>query len=296
MSASDSSKHILENDFLRIVVADKGAELQSLFIKDKNIELLWQAGEAWPKHAPVLFPVVGQLKNNSATHFGKPVTLSRHGFARDSIFTLVYSSNSELHFELYENETSLQVFPFRFRFLLKYLLKDSALIVSMQAVNVGNEILYCSYGAHPAFRIPMNENESFEDYELVFTPADHFIHRWPLDKNLISDIPLSIAIPHGRLPLSRDLFAADAMVIKKPSFEAVALQNSKTGFGIKMTCSGWPYFGIWSAPGGDFVCLEPWQGIADTVHSTGEFSQKEGILAIEPGKSHETSFTLTSIG
>jgi galactose mutarotase-like enzyme len=295
MSASDSNKFILENEFYRVVVASRGAELQSVFSKKLNVEMLWQAESVWPKHAPVLFPIVGALKNNTIDHNGKGLTLSRHGFARDCDFNPVKQSATTLWMELKSDEQTLSVYPFPFRFLQKFELVNDQLQITLEVENTGTEVMYCSYGAHPAFRVPLFESEKFEDYHLKFEPAAHRIRRWPLDQNLIGDIPVGVATPDGQLPLTRELFEADALVMKRPEFTAVSILHATKQYGVRLLCENWPYFGIWSAKGGDFVCLEPWQGIADTVTSSGNLQEKEGILRLEPGEKHATAYSIGAI-
>jgi len=53
--------HQLENNYLRVIAREHGAELTSVFDKKHNIEHLWQADpHFWGWHAPVLFPVIGR--------------------------------------------------------------------------------------------------------------------------------------------------------------------------------------------------------------------------------------------
>jgi galactose mutarotase-like enzyme len=296
MSASDSNKYSLENDFLRIAIHPLGAELRSVFSKKLNIEMLWQAGAEWPKHAPVLFPIVGALKDNTIDHNGEGLTLSRHGFARERFFELVQQTETELWFGLSADAETLKIYPFEFTFLVKYALIADNLSITMEVINTGTETLYCSYGAHPAFRVPIFDDEFFEEYQLVFEPSEDRIKRWPLDANLISNVPVGIATPQGKLKLTHDLFAADAIVLKQPEFSSVSILHSDKGHGIRMHCQNWPFFGIWSAQNANFVCLEPWQGIADTVTSKGILAEKEGILRLSPGQTHKSTYSLEVLG
>ena len=63
---------ILENDQLRVTISDHGAELSGIFDKKNNREVLWNADPAyWKRHAPVLFPNVGRLYNDTSLINGK---------------------------------------------------------------------------------------------------------------------------------------------------------------------------------------------------------------------------------
>ena len=296
MCVSGSSDIILENDYFRITVKEEGAELSSAFSKILNTEILWQAGPAWPKHAPVLFPVVGQLKDNIYQFKGTKFHLPRHGFARDKNFLPAEVTGNSVRLVLTDDEATLKVFPFHFDFQVQYHLTDDKLQMNMTVKNTGDDTMYCSYGAHPAFRVPLSENELFESYDLLFGSELSALERWPLKNNLISNQPEMIHLNNSALHLNRTLFASDAIVIKDPPFNSVSIIHREKGKGLKMQFGDWPYFGIWTASGGDFICLEPWQGIADTVLSTGKIEEKEGILSIPAKSTHSSSFTLSAVG
>ena len=89
----------ISNDKLLVKISEEGAELQSL--KYKDLEYLWQADAAyWAKHSPVLFPVVGELKNRKYIYEGKEYKMPRHGFARDKVFEAVQDSDTSVIFTL----------------------------------------------------------------------------------------------------------------------------------------------------------------------------------------------------
>ena len=79
------------------------------------------------------------------------------------------------------------------------------------------------------------------------------------------------------LPLKKSLFYKDALVLKSLKSDSIAIATDRSPHGLNITFQGFPYFGIWAAKDADFVCLEPWCGIADTVLSTGKLEEKEGI-------------------
>lgn len=287
-------KHQIENNFLRLTVESLGAEMQSLIVKESNTELIWQAGRAWPKHSPVLFPIVGQLKDNRYHYNGKEYTMSRHGFARESEFQLIGSTDATLVFQLKSNEHSRIMYPFDFLFEVTYTLTDDQLEIAMLVKNTSDDTMYASYGAHPAFKVPLQNTEEFEDYEIRFDNVSDF-KRWPLLHGLISDEPVAVLTQNNILPVTHELFAEDALVFKNQSFSSVSIGNKHSGKGIKMIAEEWPYFGIWSARGGDFICLEPWQGIADTVASDGILQNKEGMLSIKPGEQHRSVYSVLAV-
>ena len=104
----------LKNDQLTIKVAEMGAELQSIVDSDGR-EYLWQADpKYWPRRSPILFPIVCSVENDTYTVDGQEYHLPRHGFARDTEFTLVAESANKVVFALHESEETLKVYPFPF--------------------------------------------------------------------------------------------------------------------------------------------------------------------------------------
>lgn len=284
--------HTITNDLLSVTIAGKGAELQRIYHKQHKQEYMWEALPAWPKKSPVLFPIVGGLKNNTYYHNGKQYQMSRHGFARDMEFTVIDQSETSITYNIQSNERTLLIYPFPFSFSIAYTLKDRALEVCYLVENTGNETMYFSVGGHPAFKVPLVPGSDFEDYYLYFhktITAD----RWPLtDSGLIKSKPVELIVNDDSLPLTRKLFSTDALVFKHPPVNEVTLQSPNTDRRISVVFDGFPYLGIWQAQNGDFVCIEPWCGIADSEASSGELQNKEGINALAPGNIFKAAYTI----
>jgi galactose mutarotase-like enzyme len=276
----------IKNNSLSILVHHKGAELCS--VKNKaGEEFIWQADKStWARHAPVLFPIVGKLRNDNYNFNGKNYSLAQHGFARDKEFILVERTDSVLEFELTASEESLQVYPFHFSLRIRYELNGNKIKVSYTVFNPNNFEMVFSIGAHPGF------NCKLEDHELDFGNITSLTAQ-KLKEGLISDETYEIKFNKGKLGLAAALFDNDALVFKGKQIEEISLLSKKTACKIKMTCKDWPYFGIWSKKGSDaFVCLEPWYGIADSVNASGELIEKEGILKLEAHKNFECGFEM----
>ncbi|MBL7923794.1 MAG: aldose 1-epimerase family protein [Bacteroidia bacterium] len=278
----------IENDYLRIDVNPAGAELTGLYHKKRRTEYLWQAGKAWPKQSPVLFPVVGQLKENTYRYKGRSYTLPRHGFARERVFDLIEKKADQLRFRLSDDTESRKVYPFAFHFDILYTLHERELEVAYTIYNTGDDDLYFSVGAHPAFRLPFDVRETYEDYYLEFEKEEDAL-RWPLDQGLIS----SQAIPFftgKKIPLTKALFANDALVFKNIRSEKIFLRSRKNEQGLLVKINRCPFLGLWAAKDADFLCIEPWQGIADSVNATGNIEEKEGIIRLLPGEKFTCSW------
>lgn len=283
---------VLENEHMEALVALHGAELQRLRRKDLDQDYLWQGDPAyWGKHSPILFPIVGGLNQDRYTHHGKTYQLSRHGFARDREFRLLEQGPDRLRLELRSDAQSLKVYPFEFRLELDYTLLATGLKVSFLVENPASAVMYFSLGAHPAFRLPLETGLSYTDYAIRFEEPET-LPRWPLEGNLISQHPEPFLEHSDRIPLSHELFAADAVVLKHPRSRWIELSSPQGSRGLRMQLAGFPFLGLWSAPKAPFVCLEPWYGLADSVGHDGELSHKEGIQRLDPGGRFACSYQL----
>ncbi|MDN3587820.1 aldose 1-epimerase family protein [Pedobacter aquatilis] len=274
----------LENDFLKAEIALKGAELQRLFSKETDIEYMWN-GDAnyWAKHSPVLFPIVGSLKNNIYSYKDKEYELPRHGFARDYDFNAKQVSKTEAFFILTFTEETLKNFPFKFELKLSYQLVDRKLVLNYNVKNIDTKKMYFSIGAHPAFAVPNTPDTKYEDYYLAFN-EDEKLTYWKLEDGLVSDDTEVIELSRHRLNLKHDLFYNDALVFKSLQSNCISLLNTKNDYGLHFHFDDFPYFGIWAAKDAPFICLEPWCGVADGVNHNQKISHKEGIIKLEAGK------------
>ena len=281
----------IHNDQLAVAVTTKGAELQSIINKENGLEYLW-TGDAkfWSKKSPVLFPVVGGLKNEQYKFKEKPYQLNRHGFAREMEFEMIDKKEDLIVFLLKANEETLKKYPFQFSFFITYSLQNNELITTYKVENNGTGKMYFSVGAHPAFKVPLVNDTSFEDYFLLFETFEN-ADRWPLSaEGLIETNATPFFNNQEKIKLTKELFYKDALVFKNLKSKTISIISDKTNFGIKVSYNNFPFMGIWSAKDADFVCIEPWCGIADSVNATGNIEEKEGINSIEHYESFERNW------
>lgn len=278
----------IENEQLKIIISPKGAELQSIFNKQTELEYLWSGDPAfWGKKSPILFPIVGTLKNDIYYYRDKPYKLSRHGFAREMAFDIENQSPGAATFVLRSSEKTLQHFPFEFVFRITYTMQHNSLRVAYNVSNASDEDIYFSVGGHPAFKVPLVEGTVYDDYYLEFN-EDETTPRWPISKDgLIEKTPEPLLRETNMLPLTKELFLKDAIVLKKPTSSVVTLRSDKTVHGFDFDFGDFPYLGIWAAKNADFVCIEPWCGIADSVDTDQQLVNKEGIHKISSAEIFE---------
>jgi len=271
----------IKNDHLAVAISEKGAELQSIQLN--ALEYLWQADpNYWAKHSPVLFPIIGELKDGKYIFDNKEYHLPRHGFARDKIFEAKQTSDTSAIFTLHSNADTLAVYPFQFIFQLQYEIKQHTLYCSYIVQNINEGDMYFSVGGHPAFRVPLNENLQYDDYVLAFD-SESTLQRFLLDNGLTNDKTETVALDDHRLHLKSSLFYNDAIVLKHIGSNQIKLYSEKDKHGLKFMFEGFPYFGIWAAKDAPFLCLEPWCGIADNIHHNYQLTDKEGINQLAAG-------------
>jgi len=275
----------LQNEKLTAVIVNKGAELQQLVHNDTGINYMWSGDAAyWGKFSPVLFPIVGGLKNDKYIYKDNVYELPRHGFARDRQFTPQQNSDTEVVFTLEQDSQTLSVYPFPFILKIRYQLNNNWLACTYEVYNPGNDMLLFSVGAHPAFAVPLKKDLQYSDYYLEFNKAET-LQRWKLLQGLIATNAEPVPLDNGRLSLQPSLFYEDAMVLKDLQSNCITLASDKHASGFNFYFNGFDFFGIWAAKDAPFVCLEPWCGIADSVNHNQQLMDKEGINLLEPGES-----------
>ena len=262
----------VKNDILEISASAFGAELQS--VKYKGEELLWQDTEGiWNAHSPILFPIVGRLKNDRFTVDGKEYVLTKHGFARDSEFSLERIEKDLLSFVLVSNDSTRAVYPYDFQLRVTYTLGSDGITMSYQVLNTSDRTMYFSMGAHPAFSIQMGdylEFEKVENADALFVNENSYISR-----------RIPYLVNTNKMTVESDTFADGAVIFNGLKSRSVTL-NTRT-HKIKVDYADATYLGIWAKRGAPYVCIEPWFGVNDFADTDYDFSEKPGILALDAG-------------
>lgn len=274
----------LKNSRLTATINHKGAELISL--KNANHkEYIWEGNpEYWGKHSPILFPIVGTLKNNMYIFNRNSYQLPRHGFAREMSFELIQQTTNTVTFSLSSSEETKLVYPFDFELQIKYTLEGSKLLIEYKIINKDTATIPFSIGAHPAFALTKN----FEEYDLLFDQSED-LTVYTLKNDLISDTVFTLKMDKNKLPLSYPLFENDALIIKKLQSKSITILEKETPL-LKVQFNDFPNLGLWTKNNAPFICIEPWLGYSDTIHSKGIIEDKEGIQFVETKSSFDCSF------
>lgn len=286
------SIYTIKNDKFTAKVDTLGAQIISL--EDaQGRELLWTGDPAyWREHAPVLFPIVGALRENRTEIKGQWFEMARHGFAKHKEFALERKGEREIFLRLRADEETKKAYPFSFSLTVEYALADDGFSTFFTVENTGEEPLPFAIGGHPGFNLPLEEGAEFEDYTLCFEQEeDQQCPTVRMDTGLLDYEAPGFALKGREIPLRHSLFYRDALVFSGLNSHKASIVNKKTGRGIEMDFSGFPMLGVWSAQNdGPYVCLEPWTGCATLTTESDKFTEKKGMLCLSPGEKTERRF------
>lgn len=276
----------IKNSNLSAEINPFGAELISL--KSNNTkEYIWEGNpDFWGKHSPVLFPIVGTLKNNSFLYGRTEYHLSRHGFARDMTFELIEKKENSAIFSIKSSEETLKKYPFEFELQLIYTLHDSTLDIEYKVINTGKSKMPFSIGAHPAFALAGN----FENYAIAFEkeePLEYYL----LENDLISSKTATMQSNQKQIPLTYDLFENDALIFKKLQSNTLTILEDSNPV-LTVHFEDFPSLGIWTKMNAPFLCIEPWFGYSDTNENSGDLFEKEGIQVLDKNQTFQAKFSI----
>lgn len=248
----------------------------------------------------MLFPIVGSLRDGVAESAEGTCTMGRHGVARDYEHTVehIAADNSNVTFELNENEETLKAFPYKFKLNMTYAITGEAtLSQTFKVTNTGKVNLPFSVGGHPAFNVPCPDSgdEAFEDYELKFTKAWSCVCPMLTPDGLIDIESANYSLEKSdTVALTHETFDNDALMFSDVPDRTLTLLGTKSGHGVKVDFDRFRYIGIWSAANGaPFVALEPWTGHTTAVQEDDILEHKADITVLAPGNSFVRTFSIT---
>ena len=277
---------IIKNSVLTAEIKHFGAELISLKT-NLNKEYIWEGNpDFWGKHSPILFPIVGTLKNNSFHHNGMEYHLSRHGFARDMEFELTDATENSATFSIQSSDETLKVYPFEFELQLIYTLDKNNLFIAYKVINKGKSTMPFAIGAHPAFALP----NQFENYAIAFEkeePLEYYL----LEDDLISNNTKQLEVHNKQIPLTYDLFENDALIFKTLQSDSLTILENENPI-LRVHFKDFPSLGIWTKMNAPFLCIEPWFGYSDTNENSGNLLEKEGIQILKADETFHSKFSI----
>lgn len=283
---------IIENEVMRVLIKEKGAELSSIFLKSNQTEYMYQADERyWNKQAPILFPCVGMLKNQQFTYQGEVYSMLKHGFARDYEFDIDQLESNHVVFKQTNESLTLRNYPFPFTFYVEYSLVENSLQITYKIL-AGNQEGYFAVGGHPAFKVPLEQGLTYEDYSITFESESNLV-QLPLSGPFIADEE-AILWKEKSFNLNHQLFTNDLLLFKTPEQVSIRLSTKKDKKGVVVNCDDFPYVGIWSLTNdAPYVCIEPWQSLPDYVNASMAIEEKESYIHLQPQEEFTCSYSIS---
>ena len=285
--------HRIENERLIIEVNETGAELYSLKSKKTGTEYLWQGNpEYWEGRSPILFPICGRLFGGRYVYEDKTYEMPIHGIVKTAEFTVQNISDKEIDFTLVSDTSTKKQYPFDFKFIIKYALKDNGLGITYIVKNDGEKEMPFSFGAHPAFNVPFSNKERFEDYYIEFK-QDELERKIFSDKCFDTGKTESYALKGKKLWLKHNLFDNDALFFTTET-DSVKLKSNKSENYVEISYKDMTSLGLWHMPKTDaqYVCIEPWHGVPSDEGKVDNLDTKHQMIRLSPKKTSNNSYII----
>jgi galactose mutarotase-like enzyme len=272
----------ISSSVLTARVSSHGAELQSLSDAEGR-DLLWDGNPAfWQGRAPILFPIVGMLEGGHYRLDGVNYEMPKHGFARHSRFALLDHAADMVTYRLSASDQTRAIYPFEFQLDIRFVLSGAALSMEATIANLGDVAMPASFGFHPAFRWPLPYGQPRGDHRIEFERSEPAAIRRINADGLLLPEGEPTPVQGNTLSLRDDLFVGDAIIFDN-------LHSRKLSYGapqgpqLEIEFGDFPLLGVWTKPGADFICIEPWQGVADPAGYQGDFGDKPGVIVVPAG-------------
>ncbi len=289
-------QHIIENEFLSIAVNTKGAEMCNITNKETGTPILWTGDvDVWPKHAPILFPYCGKLKNNCFTINNVQYEGGAHGFARDLEHIVLEKTQTSIKLILEANVLTMEKWPYAFGLISTYTLQGKTLLHNVEIINDGNEKMPFGFGFHPGFMCPFDDISNIQDYDIVFdeTETPRVIHT-DMYTGLLTDKTSVLFEGKSVLPLNDTMFNLGSICLTDLKSKNISLCNRTTNKKIVFNIENFDYVLLWSKPDKiKFLCIEPWHTLPDSENSSGEWQQKQPQIVLMPEEKFTTCMSIT---
>lgn len=275
----------VENSAYTLAVKEMGAELTSLKSKKSGFEYIWNGNtDIWYGQSPILFPIIGRLLDDKYRLNGVEYTMPKHGIVRKKPFKLIKQTADSLTFIQTDDEESFKIYPYRFELTVEFKLTDNGLSVTHTVHNKSENVMYYSFGAHPAFNCEIGDRLEFSENENLLT------ERIDADSILV-DEKFPVDIEGNKLYITKNLFDNDALILSGYKSNSVSLKSDNHNRVVKFNFDS-PILGIWAKPGAPYVCIEPWWGINDSYDKKADISEKRAIMTLDPDAKASYNWTV----
>lgn len=285
---------ILKNDNLEVHIHPKGAEIHKMIGLKDQMNYMWRRDkEYWANSAPILFPIVGKVIDNTYRAEGKEYHLTQHGFARHNEFNVESQSDLDVVLTLIDEQFH-DVYPYKFKLTVHYVLEENTLACHIKVDNTDDKTIYFGVGGHPAFACPMYENESSNDYYIEFEKPETIYRRMlDVEQSVYNGKKELLLDNEKRFFVRQDMFKDDAVVVNDFESSYVSLKSLNHDKSVTLHMENFNFLGIWATRKvGGLLALEPWRSHADDAGFTGELKDKEDIVSLDKDKSFDCCFKI----
>ena len=259
------------------VVPERGGIITQWRIQGQNILYLDAERFANPQMSirggiPILFPICGNLPDNTYTHKNQSYTLKQHGFARDLPWNVTNQATEDcasITLELNSNNQTRAVYPFQFQLSFTYQLQGNTLKIQQHFTNKSKEKMPFSAGLHPYFLAADKSKLKFE------IPASQY-----LDQITGETHPFA-----GEFDFSQEEIDVAFTSITAHS---TSFTNQPGRYRVTIRYSDlYSTLVFWTVQGKKYVCLEPWSAPRNALN-TGE-----QLNSIDPGSTYTATVEMT---
>ncbi|WP_301156080.1 aldose 1-epimerase family protein [Gordonibacter sp. RACS_AR68] len=291
----EATAMVLENDALAVRISSKGAELQSVVCE--GIERMWSGDPAvWGRRAPLLFPLIGRLRDGWYANGGERVDAPMHGFCRDRAFAAEQVSGTHARFETTSDEGTRAVFPFDFLLRVDFSLEGATIVKTHTVENAGEVPMPFELGGHEAYETRLLPGERMADYYVRFEGADA-LGMFDMDEEGILALPkIEVPLEDGRLTKTPEQLGIDTVVLENVPGGRVVLASAANPHEVEVEFPDFPYLGIWTKAGqadARYLCLEPWSALPDAHFSPRELAERPGVRVLAPGERATLAYRMT---
>lgn len=259
------------------IVPERGGIVTSWLVADQEIFYLDTERFTHPDLSvrggiPILFPICGNLPENTYTFNHKSYTLPQHGFARNLPWQLDAQDHQQnsISFILSSTPATLAVYPFEFRVKFSYILTGNSLRINQAYSNLSNQPMPLSAGTHSYFATPDKSELKFEFPSNTYTDQKSFLSHQFL----------------GGFDFDQD--EIDIMFFNPAGQNRAVMTDASRN--LKLTIDFDEYHKalvFWTVKGKDFVCIEPWTAARNSLN-TGE-----NLIYVEPNATVNMAIAMT---
>ena len=280
----------ISSGLMRVGINPIGAELE--YLKINNINILWEKGELWNSQSPILFPIIGALKNGFYSYQDQRYEIKVHGFVKDMSFEVAHLDNDKIILSKKFDENTLLQYPFKFEFLITYHVDNNSLNVIFEIVNLDNKDMSFSIGIHPGFSYK-GLNKLFND-SIKFRMNPDNLNEVVFSPSFVKGIEESKINYNTFEELSNDLSIKRTICLEGLKKFEIYSKEHKLIINNNMS-----YMAFWQKnpeTNPEFICIEGWEGLPDEdVKPDFNILNKLGNKIVKQNEKFVTNFEIIYI-